>query len=435
MDSIAHLDPALGTLSREQIYNLQSEQLLYMLPEAMSGSGLVNEVWSRAGVHPRDIRSLEDFYERAPFLSQDRVRQYRDEHGDPCGGISHMLQRRLTGIASTSGTTGNPSPVPLSNGSILERTMTRDLAWCMGLKRGEYLAYMLFAFRAGLVPHRYRGLGATQICLNHSPEDIPLLIEASLRFRPTVGYLLSAPMVWAIQRYGEKHKVDLQDVFASYRGFGYGGERLPQAVRDITDSWNLRMHEVSTLGDLGSATECEARDGFHGWEDFAILESLDPNNNQPVADGEIGELVITSLNDPAFALVRYRTDDLVRLTRERCRCGRTHARFWVMGRKGDEIKVGDRSIFPKEVTPLIEKHPELPAALYQLGKRSEPLDRLYIKLGYDTESLLGSLDALLSRVRNRLEDGLGVEVQIEPVLNSELLKLGPPHKIPRVYKL
>ncbi|MOA66157.1 hypothetical protein D3C78_1928120 [compost metagenome] len=60
---------------------------------------------------------------------------------------------------------------------------------------------------------------------------------------------------------------------------------------------------------------------------------------------------------------------------------------------------------------------------------------MYIKLGYDPESLQGGLDALLSRVRNGLEDALGVEVQIELVLNSELLKLGPPHKIPRVYKL
>lgn len=435
MDSIAHLDPALGYLSRAQIRELQTDSLLRMLPEAMEGSGAVREIWTKAGVHPRDIGSLEDFAERAPFMNQDRIRQYREEHGDPCGGISRMVQRRLSGIASTSGTTGNPTPIPLSDASTLERTMTRDLAWCLGLKRGDFLTYMLFAFRGGLVPHRYRGIGASQICLDHSPTEVPLLIEASLRFRPTALFILSAPLVWAIQRYGEQNRIDLTDVFSSYRGAVIGGERIPKAVRDITDGWGLKLHELTSLGDLGLATECEARNGFHGWEDFALLEHLDPDGDKPVADGEIGELVVTALCDPAFTLVRFRTDDLVRMTREPCACGRTHARFWVMGRKGDEIKVGSRSVFPKDVWPLIEEHPETQTALFQLGKTAEPQDALRLRVGYESDRLRDSPEALRNRLQRTLEDGLAVDVRIDLVDSAELLKLGPPHKIPRVFKL
>lgn len=435
MDAFAHLDPALGRLTRQQIHALQTERMLRMLPGALSGAGLVRDSWERAGLKLADVRSLEEFSERVPFMSQDAIRAYRTQTGDPCGGVSRQPSRRLSGIASTSGTTGNPTPVPLTPGSIFERTMTRDMAWCMGMQPGEFLSWMMFAFRGGLEPERYRALGITQISIDHLPHDIPLLIDASLRYRPTALFILSGPMILMIDQYARKHGINLTDVFSSYRGAVYGGERIARHLRELTDSWGLQLFELASLGDLGTTQECSAHDGFHGWEDFAMLEHLDPNGNTPVADGEIGELVVTALDDPAFTLVRYRTDDLVRLTREPCKCGLTHARFWILGRKGDEVKIGESSFFPKDLWPLVEEHHECKAALFQLGRGAGPQKLLRIKVGHDPALLKDSPQALKARLLNTLQDSLGIEVDVELVENDELLKLGPPHKIPRVFKL
>jgi phenylacetate-CoA ligase len=151
-----------------------------------------------------------------------------------------------------------------------------------------------------------------------------------------------------------------------------------------------------------------------------------------VADGELGELVATPLNNFIDPLIRFRSEDLVWLTREQCPSGRTHARFMVKGRAGDQIIVAGKPLLPISIWPTIESQPESKAGLFQIVKPPAPEEFLRLRVGYAGEP---QLDSLESRLKAEIRRQLGVDAKLELVPNDELLKLGPPHKIPRVVKL
>src|SRR5262249_20904797 len=104
------LDPEEG-LSRHELRQLQEDRLLAMLPYVYERSALTRSVWDKAGVQPRDIRSISDVRERAPFLDQNALRAFRAQYGDPFAGLLCVRPRDLGYVGSTSGTTGNPTPV------------------------------------------------------------------------------------------------------------------------------------------------------------------------------------------------------------------------------------------------------------------------------------------------------------------------------------
>src|SRR5690606_24041293 len=272
------------------------------------------------------------------------------------------------------------------------------------------------------------------ITFQHSPSELPRIFQATLEYKPKIMMTISTPMVMAMEEYAQKHNVDLKQMFASFKGAVFGGEAPAPRVRRLVKEWGLDMYEITSLGDACGAIDCRLHDGFHAWEDLAFVECLDPNGTEPMKDGERGELVVTSLQDDVGPLVRYRTDDLITMNRERCGCGRTHARVKVLGRKGDELLVGGKSVLPRDITPIVEEFVETQAALYQVIRVSREMDELKLRVGYNPEALRGGEAELAGRVRERVSAVLGVPVTVEMTLNSELLKLGPPHKIPRVAK-
>ena len=107
-----YYDEAAETLSRSDLDAMQLERLLLMLPHAYEHSPLVRSVWEEAGVHPRDISSLDDYRERAPFIDKETLRHWREDRGDPYAGLLCLPQDEITTILSSSGTTGEPTLSP-----------------------------------------------------------------------------------------------------------------------------------------------------------------------------------------------------------------------------------------------------------------------------------------------------------------------------------
>jgi phenylacetate-CoA ligase len=428
-----YLEPEAETMSREGLDALQAEKLLELVGYAYEHSQLYRQLWQDNGVHPRDITSVADFRQRVPFISKDMVREFRDRTGDPFGGLLCVDPDDLQTVTASSGTTGDATffaevwqGTPIAP---LPASYLRPL-WMMGLRPGD---------RTIMPPTTFRGqqdlqnslLGLVTIYVNTWFGNWNEVIEAIREHQPAYVPLLSPNFV-ELDHLAQKY--DLREVFAGLKAASFAGEPLGAAMRrKATEEWGLNLFVYASAGDTGTAWECDQHDGYHLWEDELFPEVVDPLGSGPVPDGEVGELVSTSIDNPAAPLIRYRTDDLVRMSRETCGCGRTHARIWVLGRKGDETVVQGRAILPGEIWAAVETQPETETGLFQIIRPQRELDELRLRVGYD-ESRTRNVGDLGDRLRAAVHDAVGVEPVIELEPEEAMLARGSAAKIPRIAK-
>jgi phenylacetate-CoA ligase len=191
----------------------------------------------------------------------------------------------------------------------------------------------------------------------------------------------------------------------------------------------VELFEHGNVGDVTGSFECVAHDGLHAWEDTVLLEGIAPDGD---ADSEGRcELVATALNNHIAPLIRFRSDDIVRMSTEACACGRTHARMWPVGRKSDEVVVDGRSVLPLDVWGAVESVDACAMGLFQVIRTARAVDTLQLRVGYAPEWST-RLDSVRDGVRAAVLASTGTEPEVELVPNEALLRLGPPHKIPRV---
>jgi phenylacetate-CoA ligase len=421
-------EPDIETMPRHELEALQGARLREQLLYVYERSPLLRSVWDDARVDPRDIRTTADFVARAPFIDKDSIRSFRDRHRDPFGGLLCAQPAELQVLGSSSGTSGDPTPLPQEPCGPMVRGLSRDF-WEAGARPGDRVAFMLFTFRSGFALERFEQIGLVPIFLDPLPAEAGVLLDAMRRLGPKLLYLLNNPMILAISEHVEATKADVREAFASVRTAFFGGEPMSEFSRARLEEWGPTVHTLSTLGDICTAVECRERDGFHAWEDLVLTESLQPDGVEPVGDRERGELVVTSLAERAAPFVRYRSGDIVQLTREACGCGRTHARFTICGRKSDEVVVGGRSILPRDVWPAVESVAATSNGLFQIIRRARTCDVLELRVGYRGSP---PLPALAAEVTDAVSADLGVHCAVDLVPEQALLALGPPHKIPRV---
>lgn len=422
-----YIDPAEETMARADIERVQEAKLLDLIPWAYERSALIRSKWDAAGVGPRDIRSLDDFRARVPFIDKDAIRRFRDAYDDPYGGTLCIDESDISAVFSTSGTTGDPTLVAESvpRGDAGPGGALRREFWEMGLRPDELFAIMLFTFRGPGLSRIARSMGAVPVWFDHHPDDFERFFAWSRELEPVVLYSLSGPLIMALRYLAPAMGVDVGEALSCYRGIIYAGEPLGLRAQRQVDEWGLELFVHTALGDVGAATECREHDGCHFWEDGALVEWID------VDDTGRGELVATSLDDRTAPLIRYRSDDLVRMTFDPCACGRTHGRFWPLGRKGDEVVVEGRTVLPLDVWPAIEALDDCAAGLFQVIRPSRHPDALRLRVGYAGSPNLTTLrDLVVASVASVV----GVVPDVELVPNESLLRLGPPHKIPRVAK-
>lgn len=427
-----YFDPEIETMPRPQLEALQWTQLKELIALAYERGGLVRAKWDAAGVKPSDIASLADFSRLVPFITKDDLREYREEHGDPFGGVLVADRSELRSITGTSGTTGDPTLIarrdlnpPLAN-SLFDRGY-----WDLGLRPGDYAVTINPTMRGSTIMPMM-SFGLIPITMDHTPLEIPRLVELSRTYRPTFLSAISTPLLMGLEQFEEDTGIDLAEVFQSYKAILWGGEPLGPRGRSLTERWKMNIFNIISLGDSTITLESSTRKGAYAWEDEVFVEHLDPDTLLPAEDGTIGELVVTALQNKVDPLIRFRSEDLVWLTREPCETGRTHTRYMVEGRAGDQIVVAGKTLLPIKIWPTVESQPESRAGLFQIVRPKVAEDFLRLRVGYAGEADLASLEA---RLKNEIQQQLGIDSHIELVPNDELLKLGPPHKIPRIVKL
>jgi phenylacetate-CoA ligase len=427
-----YFEPDVELMPRADIEALQEERILELVPYAYERSALYRKVWDEAGVHPRDIKSMADFTERIPVINKDTVREFRDRYDDPYGGLLCVEPSELTAIMSSSGTTGDATlfAEKFDRWAPLGASNARDY-WELGLRPGDHTLPPSVTFR-GAGHSAERVIGTIPLSFNTWIGNWEGLFDVIARYEVRYCQWLG-PVVAEIDRLGSKY--DLREVFAPLKAASFAGEPLGARVKaKIRDVWGVELFMWTSAADTGSSWECREHDGYHLWEDHAVIEALDPETRQPVAEGAIGELVATDIDNIAAPLIRYGSDDLVRLSRQTCGCGRTHTRQWPTGRSSDLTIVDGHGVMPMEVWAVIEQYDETSAALFQIIRPEPVLDRLRIRVGYDEPST-ADVAELRERLEQHLLEVVGVRPELDMVPEGEIIaRSSSAAKIPRVAK-
>jgi phenylacetate-CoA ligase len=277
-------------------------------------------------------------------------------------------------------------------------------------------------------------LGALCIHAGTIPSD--RLLAIFQQFQPTVTWTTPS-YAWYLGETALKAGLDPASDLSIRRIFvaGEPGGSVPVTRERIQELWGAKVYDYYGLSDLfGScAGECEAQAGLHFAEDHMIVEVLDPETQQPVAEGERGELVLTSIKKDARPMIRFRTGDIVSVTTEPCTCGRTAIRMnGVHGRLDDMLIIKGVNVFPSDIEHITRRLPELTGEYRLVVERVNHLDALTVQVEHTPDYLSqgGELASLAARVTREIHKVIGISPKVE-VLAPETLPRAT-HKAKRV---
>ncbi len=428
-----YLQHEIETAPRDEITRWQEQRVIELVAYAWERAPFYRELWSKAGLSgPGEVRSLADFSNKIPTFGKSDIREYRARTGDPFGGLLCVDRSELTSITSTSGTTSAPEPLPeIWEHSPPLPTMSTRSMWELGLRPGDRALVPTGTFRNYIARH-YHALGLIPVFCDSWIGQGERVLQAIEQHQ--IAYMqLFLPTVMEFEQLEPKY--DIAKMLRSLKGASFAGQPLGAVLsRKVRVDWGINLMTYTSAGDTGTAWEGAERDGYHLQEDTVYPEFLDPQTGEPVADGEIGELVATDLDNPAAPYIRFRSEDLVRVTRQPTPSGRTHARTWVVGRAGDEIKVGAKALVLSEIWALVESLPECGDALFQVVKYAPTMEVLRMRVGYAPDRT-GDVNELRERAVALLVKELEVNVEVEMMTVDQILATSTSvAKFPRTVK-
>ena len=189
-------------------------------------------------------------------------------------------------------------------------------------------------------------------------------------------------------------------------------EETRNRVETFYDADTYNSYGLSEMNGPGVSFECHLKNGLHIWEDNYILEVVDPSGNEPMSEGEVGEVVFTTLTREAMPLIRYRTRDLASLISEPCPCGRTHRRISrISGRLDDMLIWKGVNIFPMQIEQVIMDFPEAEGTYLILLETEDDIDTMTVRIEVKETFLQGDVTGSL---KTRITDALQSELLIRP---------------------
>jgi phenylacetate-CoA ligase len=344
-------------------------------------------------------------------------------------GLIAVPLGEIVRLHGSSGTTGTPIVVAYTQRDveIWTSVVVRSLAG-YGLHRGDVLqnSYGYGLFTGGLGLHfGAEALGATVIPTSGGNTDRQLMVLRD--FGVTAISCTPSYFLHLLER-GSELGVPLRDL--PLRIGIFGAEPWTEAMRRrIEEAAGIQAYDIYGLTEIigpGVAAECAAQAGLHIFEDHFYPEIVDPDTGQPLPNGEVGELLLTTLSKEAMPLLRYRTRDLTAIIREPCSCGRTLRRMARVGQRSDDMLIiRGVNVFPSQIElALLAAEGTLPH--YQIVlTREKGLDRMEVQVEV-TPTLLsdrvGALETLQRNLMRELERTLTIRAEV---------KLVEPNTIPR----
>lgn len=351
-----YLHPELETLSRAEIEALQLERLKKTVAQCMN-SPFYRKRFAEHHITPADIRSLDDL-QKIPFTTKQDL---RDNYPF---GLAAVPMEQVVRLHSSSGTTGTPTVILHTQKDLDEwaNAVARCL-YMVGLRPGDIFqnssGYGMFTGGLGFQYGAERlGMLTVPAAAGNTKRQIKFITDfgtTALHAIPSYAGRLYEVM----EEMGIDPKRDTK-LHTLIIGAEPHSEEQRRRIEDMLGVKAYNSFGMSEMCGPGVAFECKEQNGLHIWEDYYIVEIVDPQTLEPVPEGEVGELVLTTINREAMPLLRYRTRDLTRILPGECPCGRHHIRLDRMkGRSDDMMILKGVNIFPIQIETILMQFAEL----------------------------------------------------------------------------
>jgi phenylacetate-CoA ligase len=403
----ADLDP-IEIASRDEIQALQLERLKWSLKHAYDNVPMYKKRFDEKGVHPDDLKSLADL-SKFPFTYKDDL---RDNYPF---GLFAVPREQIVRIHASSGTTGKATVVGYTKNDVdvFADMVARSLR-ASGVRSGEMVhnAYGYGLFTGGLGAHYgIERLGATVIPVSggQTARQVTLIND----FKPHAIMVTPSYMLNILEQF---HNVGLDPRDCSLQVGIFGAEPWTNAMRlEVEKAFDMHAVDIYGLSEImgpGVANECvETKDGLHIWEDHFYPEIINPETGELVEDGEMGELVFTTLTKEGLPMIRYRTRDLTRLLPGTARSMRRMEK--ITGRSDDMMILRGVNVFPTQIEEQVLATgglaPHFQIELYRAGH----MDAMRVNV----EATPSAADALSKTaaarmLSKRIKDSAGVSTEV-----------------------
>lgn len=351
-----YLHPKMETLSRAEIKELQLKRLQDTVAQCMH-SPFYKKRFADSHIVPEDIRSLDDL-RKIPFTTKQDL---RDNYPF---GLAAVPMEKVVRLHSSSGTTGTPTVILHTQKDLDEwaNAVARCL-YMVGLRPGDIFqnssGYGMFTGGLGFQYGAERlGMLTVPAAVGNTKRQIKFITDfgtTALHAIPSYAGRLYEVM----EEMGIDSKRDTK-LHTLIIGAEPHSEEQRKRIEQMLGVKAYNSFGMSEMCGPGVAFECKEQNGLHIWEDYYIVEIVDPQTLEPVPEGEVGELVLTTINREAMPLLRYRTRDLTRILPGTCPCGRQHIRLDRMkGRTDDMMILKGVNIFPIQVETVLLQFEEL----------------------------------------------------------------------------
>lgn len=405
-----YLHKEMELLSRSEIEALQLERLQLTLKRCMN-SPFYKKRFEESHLKPSDINSLSDL-QKIPFTTKQDL---RDNYPF---GLAAVPMDEVVRLHSSSGTTGTPTVILHTQKDLDEwaNAVARCL-YMVGLRRGDVFqnssGYGMFTGGLGFQYGAERlGMLTVPAAAGNTKRQIKFITDfgtTALHAIPSYASRLYEVM----QEMGIDPQRDTK-----LRTLVIGAEpHSEEQRRKIERMLGVKAYNSFGMSEMcgpGVAFECPEQNGMHIWEDYYIVEIVDPVTLEPVPEGEVGELVLTTINREAMPLLRYRTRDLTRILPGECPCGRYHKRLDRMrGRSDDMMILKGVNIFPIQIETVLMQFEELGTEYLITLTNEEANDLMTVEVELkDFSDDYSRLQALTREITRQLKD----EILLTPVV-------------------
>ena len=421
-------DAATEAMAPDARAALQLRGLRSLLAWATARSPMYRE--RLAGIDARAVRTLADFAAVVQLTTKDDLRAAMQQHGS---ALPHLCVPRETLVLAgpSAGTSGRQTYQAFDAQDVDRNVeLLARLYWAAGMRRGDVMHLLVTPFTpaADIFREAAQRVGVRWVVRdNHEPAQVARYVDAARALEP--GFLQAGvSTLRAMAQHARAHPAAGARALPYRRAILMGAALAPEARAQFQTELGI---EVSTLSGQGSdfnlfAGECEAQDGEH-WhgEDLSWVEVIDPVNGRAVADGEVGEMVITDFYRRATPHLRWRTEDMVRVHPGSCRCGRTSRRFTLLDRVANRVAVGDGAVYPYQVETALSGSDDgrnLEFSLVRTRPAAPVPPVLEVRLLRPTGLANADAAALARRLQGHLDATLGVPTRVS--LHDDLPRVG-----------